>query len=385
MVFPNILQFFTGLASTFSSFYTSTVQVAMTFLLEQGLPTEKNIHSNFFSINFGGIIGLVQLITSGIVVILLLLFFLSPKRDHSMRWSRLFSSLIGVVLYSILLFRAYGLLDSLSQGIAQFSIDFLTNKKDGNVQEINDLLNFTTPAGVASVVISGSIAVLVLQLVVVVALIIKTVVILLLILYPLIIILRPLGGAAIVIFNGANAFFIVSIVAPMVMSWSLAAPVLLQQIVPGASATGMVGVAALAGALFAFTFPIILFFGVFNTSSRVFGNLDVKGQVAIRSLPPIDVKNAQREVQEVKLHPIRDAMVDVVGDNMRNGAGISGLFEDIPKTAANVGASIALATGHPVASGAINYGYSVIDKHRTPKSPSQANEVTSRSDQEEVS
>jgi len=344
----SLIAFFTNLANTFSSWYTDAVKATIAFLMSSALPSQENIESDFFRINFGGTIGLALYIVTAMSVVLLLLFLLTPKKDHSKKISRYIGSLIGLVVYAILFFRLYVYVDDLSKGAMQAALNFITSSPNGTVEKINNLLAVATPSGIGSVAVLGIFAVIFSWFAAAVAFGIKMVVIIILIAYPLLIVLRPLGSMAVTAFNAANSFLIVAILSPIMMVWAIALPLAARGIIPGADALGLTAIITLVCSGGALLSPIILLYVFFRLSSQVFGRIDAQGQMAITSLPALNWDEAQKDMQENRLSSTKDAFRGVVGSAFEPG-GVTSLIKSIPDTLVHAGAVAASAHFSPMA------------------------------------
>jgi hypothetical protein len=356
---PGIGQFFAQLARMFDSWYTSAVQQTITILLTSSFPRIEDIRSDFFFINFGGMVGLAIYLSSAIAVLLAVAVLIRPRRDHSEKISSWVWSVAGLILYSFLFLRVYSFVDGLSQGVAQASINFITNSENGTVEEITGLLTFTTPGGIGATIFLGWAAALFSYIAAALALVMKLIIVLVLIVYPLLIVLRPLGAFALLAFNAANSLLAVAIISPILMAWVYAGPLFLRNLFPLLESVDIITVLltfAVSGT--AMLIPPLLFIVFFAASSKVFGAIDARGTFAVSSMPPLDINDAQRDIQQVRGTPIRTAITDVVGDKILSG---SSVFEDIPRTAVNLGASIAAASGHPYLGAGIKSGYRAIE------------------------
>jgi hypothetical protein len=346
--------FFASVAAAFNSWYTSAVQATIAFLMSSSLPSQKDIHSDFFRLNFGGIIGLALYLVSAIALFVLLAFFLAPRKDHSLRASRFIGSLIGLVVYAILFFRIYAYVDNASKGMMQLALNFITHSKNGTVDQINNMLGVSTPSGIGSVVVLGVFSVIFCWFASATAFMIKIVVLVILILYPLLIVLRPLGSVAIAAFNAANSFLVVGILSPIIMVWAIALPLVARNLIPGADATGLTSLITLvcsAGALIA---PFILLYIFFRLSSQVFGSVNVEGNTAITSMPPLSWDEVQQDMQDTRSSPFKDAFGDTARSAFsEGGGGVSSLLSAIPDTLVNAGVVAATAEFGPMAGAAI--------------------------------
>jgi hypothetical protein len=344
----SLASFFVNLANTFSSWYTDAVKATIAFLMSSALPSQEDIESDFFRINFGGTIGLALYLVTGISVLLLLLFLLAPRKDHSKKLSRYLGSLIGLVVYAILFFRLYVYVDDLSKGVMQGTLNFITSSPNGTVEKINDLMAVVTPSGVGSVAVLGIFAVIFSWFAAAIAFGIKMVVIIILIAYPLLIVLRPLGSMAVTAFNAANSFLIVAILSPIMMVFAIALPLAARNVIPGADALGLTALITLVCSGGALLSPIILLYVFFRLSSQVFGRIDAQGQMAITSLPALNWDEAQKDMQESRLSSAKDSFRGVIGSALEPG-GVKSLIQSIPDTIVHAGAVAASTQVGPMA------------------------------------
>ena len=358
-----LTQFFVNIASTFNSWYTEAVKGMIVFLMSSALPSNEDVQSDFFKINFGGTVSLALYLVSAIAVFVLLVFLLTPRRDHSMTVSRFISSAFGLIVYAVLFFRVYIYVDDLTKGVMQFTLNFITNSKTGTVDEINGLLSMSSPGGVGSVVVLGIFSVIFCWFAVAVAFGIKMIVLVVLIIYPLLIVLRPLGNLAIVAFNAANSYLLVAILSPILMVWAIALPLVARNTIPGADAIGLTAIITVVcsgGALFA---PVLLLVLFFRLSSQVFGRIDVQGNVAITSLPPLSYDEALRDIQDKRIAPVKDAISGYAGSaigSMFEEGGMKSLINSIPDTLVHAGAVAASTQLGPMAGVVIEGAYSSV-------------------------
>lgn len=353
--------FFQGVAATFDSWYTSAVKATIAFLMSSSLPSQKDVNSDFFKLNFGGTIGLALYIVSAIALLVLLVFFLTPRRDHSIRVSRFISSIVGLVLYAVLFFRLYSYVDNASKGIMQATLNFITNSQNGNVDQINNMLDASTPSGVGSVVVLGVFSVIFCWFAASLAFTFKLVVIVILIAYPVLIVIRPLGSLAVAAFNAANSLLIVAILSPIIMTWAIALPLAARNIIPGADALGITALLTLVGSSGALIAPLVLLYVFFRLSSQVFGHVDVSGQTAITEMPPLSWDEAQKDMLDNRTSPVKDVFSGVIGSSFsEGGGGFAGLIDAIPDTLVTAGAAAASAEFGPIAGAAIKFAHSKV-------------------------
>jgi|GEM_PF-3032342 len=359
----SLTDFFENIANTFGTWYTAAVKELINFLMMAALPTEENVKTDFFRLNFGGSVGLALYLVTAMAVLTLLVFLLNPRRDHSLRISRFIGSIIGLFAYAILFFRVYVYIDDISKGLMQFAINFITSTKDGKAADINNLLAVSSPSGIGSVVVLGIFSVIFCWFAAAMAFGMKMVVLVVLIVYPVLIVLRPLGNIAVVAFNAANSFLIVAVISPIIMVWAVALPMVVRNIIPGANAIGLTAIVTLvcsAGALLAPTVLLVVFF---RLSSQVFGRLDVQGNVAITSMPPQSYDEAMHDIQEKRNTPVRDAVGSFAGaavGSMFEEGGMKSLISSIPDTLVHAGAVAASTQFGPMAGVAVEGAYGVV-------------------------
>lgn len=344
-----LAEFFSGMASTLSGWYTDAVKATIAFLMSSSLPSQEDIESDFFRVSFGGMVGLALYLVTAIAILVLLVFLLTPRKDHSLQFSRFAGSVVGLMLYAILFFRLYVYVDNVTKGLMQVALNFITSTPNGTVEMVNGLLTVASPSGVGSVVVLGIFAVIFCWFAAAIAFCIKMMVIVIFIIYPLLIVLRPLGMIAVTAFNAANSFLIVALLAPIVMVWAFALPLVMRNIIPGADALGLTAILTLVcsgGALFT---PLVLLLVFFRLSSQVFGRIDVQGQMAITSLPPLSWDEAQRDMQETRRSPVKDSFNRVAGSMLEDGSTVSSLIKSIPDVAVHAASAAATAYAGPVA------------------------------------
>ena len=363
-----LTSFFTGLAAAFNSWYTSAVQATITFLMSSSLPSQKDIQSDFFKLNFGGVMGLAIYLITAIAVILLAVFLLNARKNHSVRFSRFISSIIGLILYALLFYRVYSYIDNGSKGLMQVALNFITHSKNGTVDEINNLLGVQTPSGIGSVVVLGVFSVIFCWFACAVAFMVKLAVLVVLIIYPVLIVLRPLGSFALFAFNAANSFLVVAVLSPIIMVWAIALPVAARNLIPGADATGLTSLITLVCSAGALVAPLILLYIFFRLSTQVFGRIDVEGNTSISSLPPLSLEEAQHDMQDTRMSPFKDAFKESALSSFQpGGGGVSNLLSTIPDTLMTAGAVAATAHFGPLGGAIVEGVHSKIKASKAAK------------------
>lgn len=381
-----LTQFFENVANTFGSWYTDAIKGLITFLLSSSLPSNEDIETDFFKLNFGGAVGLALYLVSAMAILVLFVFILTPRRDHSMKVSRYFSSVIGLLLYAFLFFRVYVYVDSTKMGFMQFALNFITSTTDGTADDINNLLAVSSPAGVGSVILTGVFSTIFALFATAMAFTIKMMVIVILIIYPILIVLRPLGFLAVTAFNAANSFLVVAVLTPVVMVWAIALPLVIRNIIPGAGATALVPIVTLVcsgGALLAPVFLLIIFF---KLSSKIFGHIDVQGNVAITSLPTLSYDEAMRDMKDNRTTPVKDAAIGAAGmavGAMFNEGGIKSLVSSIPDTVVTAAAVAASAQFGPMTGVVINGVYGKVKSSMKASREAQAEAASPPPDTQE--
>lgn len=354
--------FFTNLATTFTSWYTDAVKSTIAFLMSSSLPSQEEINSDFFKLNFGGTIGLANWLVSGVALLVLLAFLITPRRDHGIKISRFITSLVGLVVYAVLFYRFYSYVDNASKGLMQFALNFITNSKNGTVDQINSMLGLGTPSAVGSVVVLGIFSVIFCWFAAAIAFCLKMVVVLILILYPVLIVLRPIGNVAVLAFNAANSFLVVAVLSPIIMVWAITLPIVARNIIPGADAIGLTTIITLVCSAGALLTPLVLLVIFFRLSSQVFGHIDTQGNTVVDSLPPLTWDEAQRDMQDNRLSPIKDAFPGIVEKAFESG-GVKSLIDSIPDTLVNLGATAAAVEFGPLAGTIIKGAHEKFKEH----------------------
>jgi hypothetical protein len=362
-----LTQFFENIANTFGSWYTDAVKGMITFLLTSSLPSNEDIQTDFFKLNFGGAVGLALYLVTAMAVFVLLVFLLTPRRDHSMKVSRFLGSVVGLLVYAFLFFRLYTYVDSTKVGFMQFALNFITSTTDGTADDINNLLAVSSPAGVGSVVLTGIFSTVFALFATAMAFTIKMLVLVILIIYPVLIVLRPLGFLAITAFNAANSFLVVAVLTPVVMVWAIALPLVIRNIIPGAGAAALVPIVTLVCSLGALLTPLVLLIVFFRLSSKIFGHIDVQGNVAITSLPALSYDEAMRDIQDNRSTPVKDAIVGAAGmavGAMFDEGGVKSLVDSIPDAVVTAAGVAASAQFGPMAGVVINGVYGKVKSSR---------------------
>ena len=372
-----LTQFFQNIANTIGNWYTDAVKSMIAFLIAPALPSEADIQSDFFKLNFGGSVGLALYLVTAVALFVLLVFLLTPRRDHSMKVSRFIGSIVGLIVYAVLFFRVYVYIDGAAKALMQFALNFITSSKSGSVDEINNLLAVSSPWGAGSVVVLGIFSFVFCLFAGGIAFGIKIIALVTLVIYPVLIILRPLGNLAVIAFNAANSFLVVAVLSPVIMIWAVALPLVVRNTIPGANATGLTATVTLVRSAGALASPILLMILFFRLSSQVFGHVDVQGNVAITSLPPLSWDEAMRDIQDKRITPIKESFGGFIGSaagSMFEEGGIKSLINSIPDTLVSSAAVAASAQFGPVA-GVVIEGVHGKVKSSIASSKEQANQA----------
>jgi len=344
----NPLDWFTGIAQVIAGWYTEGVKQTINILLTYSVPSPDEIKSKFFTLALGGTFGLSALIVGGMSVLIGSLVVLRINEDHSKKISKLFNSVVLLLLFALLFFRGYSLLYATFQGGVQGALNVLTGTENGTITQLNNVLLSVTPQAVGAMVFLGPFSALFSILTMVEAFVFHVAIIALLITYPLLIATRPLPVFN-TLFHAANAAMVVIALAPTTMAWAYALPIIVTNAWPGALVVpGLVVVLTFAGSFLAFVIPIVLAFFMFTTSRNVFGRVDatVQGAVSVLSMPPVDLNEVRRDIDHVHASSIRAVVTDVVGDEILSGD----MFSDMKKVAINLAATATAVAGHPYAS-----------------------------------
>lgn len=344
------LSWLAGVGQAIASWYTDSVKQTINFLLMNSVPSPDEIKSSFFSLALGGTYGLSTLIVGGVAVVIGTMIILRPQENHSRNIGKILNSVLWLVIFALLFYRGYGLLYGFFQGAGQGAVNLLTGTQNGSIAQLNSILLVVTPSGVGAILLLGPFSVLFILLALAEAFAFHVVLFLLLIVYPLLIALRPLPVFN-TLFHAANSAVVVILISPLLMTWAIALPVVVSNIIPGATATGIPVVLTLVGSALAFAAPIVIAIFVFNTSRKVFGAVDstVSGLVSIGSMPPVDMNEMRRDINNVHTSPLKAIATDVIGDEILNGD----MFRDMRKVALNAAATGFAAAGHPYVSVAI--------------------------------
>lgn len=346
----NPLDWLNGLAQAIAGWYTEGVKQSINFLLMYSVPSPDEIKGKFFSTALGGTFGLSTLLIGGVAIFVGAAVIVRFNRDHGRKISKMISSIVWLVVFVLLFYRGYSLLYGFFQGVGQGALNLLTSTAGGTVAQLNNILLVVTPQGVGAILILGTFSAVFSLFTLAEAFAFHVILYGLLIVYPLLIALRPLPVFN-TLFHAANSAVVVVALSPSVMVWAYALPVIISNGFPGATASGLSVVLTFVCSLFAFAVPIVLAVLVFNTSRQVFGKVEsqVEGAVSIISMPPVDMNDVRRDIDQVHASPMKAILTEVVGDGLLHGD----LFDDFGKVAVNAAATGFAVAGHPYVSAGI--------------------------------
>lgn len=344
-------------AQNISQWYTDSVKQTIQLLLSYAVPSPQEIQSDFFNLSLGGTFGLSTLIMGGMAVLIGAMIILRPRDDHSRSVTKLVSSMVWLIVFALLFYRGYGLLYGLFQGAGQGALNVMTSSENGTIAQLNDLLLSVNPVGAGVIIILAPFSLIFTIIAMIEAFLFHIGIIGLLIVYPLLIALRSFPVFD-VLFHAANAAVIVILVSPLLMTWAFALPVIASNQILASEFTGLKTVLSVAGGLLAAIIPFFIGMFVFSQSRKVFGSVEsrVQGAVSITSMPSVDLKDVNRDIDRVRASPIKAIAAEVIGDEILQG----GLFSDIKKVAINAAATGFAVAGHPYVSTAIKAAPSVI-------------------------
>ena len=335
----------------------------ITFLLIVAFPSTKEISSNFFAVGLGGTYGLSTKIIAGLAVVIALYVMLTATKNHGKKIRRLITSMFLLSAFAFLFYPLYGMMYALSQSLTQAAINLATGDPNGDVSDVNDILNIIAgiePLQVIDKLVSGAIAGAFGFLTLIEAVTMRVILFVVVLFYPLVLAVRPLGGLATMLFHTSNSAITVVTVSPPIMGFLFVLPSIVQGYIPGGTLPGITAIIAIVSGLLAFATPIVLAFLAYEGSSRVFGSVEtsISGAVDINNIPPITMDDMNRDINDTHHSPFRTVMTDVVGDGIMNGD----LFTDMKKTAINAVASATAAAGHPYIGMGLKAGENLIQK-----------------------
>lgn len=331
----DLIGFLTDFGKNLTQWYNDVLVATVQYMLAVAAPSIDEITTGFFSVLLGGTLGLANLVILAVVVLVSILVLITIKKDHKVKISRTITSMVGLVLFAYLFYRAYAFLYNLQQLLIQFTMNFLTGSKDATEVSIADAIAGLDPLGV---VVSTFFGWLFGWLAYAEAFGLHVMFVTVLIFYPLILALRPLGGFFNVIFHVANASLLVVLIAPPFM----AAFLLLPLWIGGGALMG--GIAAFAGGLAALATPIVFFILALTFSSKVFGNIDAKvgGTVDISSMPAFNMRDVNDSIHATHMAPLQSSSAPPV-----SSAPPGSLMGDIKGVAVTSSAIALTAAGHP--------------------------------------
>lgn len=144
-----------------------------------------------------------------------------------------------------------------------------------------------------------------------------------------------------------NAMIVTTLLAPPIMAFTFLWPAYAQKYLP-VIAIGAAPFLAIVGSLISVATPLIIFFMAYVGASKVFGRLDdASGKFDVGEMPPVSVEEVKNDVQVTNNLSTTAVLADVMGDSLLYGKEKGDLFDDIVKTAANLGATATTAAGHP--------------------------------------
>lgn len=362
----NPFDWFTNLGQVVSQWYQDTVIVILKLLLASTVPDPRSISSNFFSLALGGTFGFAVKIFVLVAVVVTVMILLTPQRPHGAKIGAVLLSAFSILIFDYAFFPLYSLLFNLSQGLTKGVINVAVGSSDGTVSQVNALFSSAVPGSTGAVFFSSGLAFIFSFFTLIETVALEVALLSVLLLYPILIAIRPLGSIPRVLFNGANSAIVVVFISPPLMAIGFALPLLVRNIIPGGSLPGVTPVLTIVGGLGAMIVPAWLGYFFFKKSSQIFGTIDstMRGGIDVKSLPPVSLDEAHRNIDAVRVSPFIATATDVIGDGIQHGD----LFSDMKGTIINTVATATAAAGHPYVGMVIKGGDAALTKIRGSKS-----------------
>lgn len=338
--------------------YTSIITGIIGVLFSVAVPTSDELASDFFTLGIGGTLGAARITVVAIAVFITLIVVLRPTKPHGTKIANTVIGMLMMGVFAWLFYPAYGLLYNLSQGLTKAVVALVTSNADGEISQINALIEGLIPANIIDKFIAGFISGGLSYLVLGEVWALKMLLFAVLILYPIVLALYPLGWFTHGLFHASNSLILVIVLSPPLMALGFALPLILKNIIPLGSVVVAESLVAVIGAAFALLVPIGLFWLAFTTSHRVFGSLEsrMSGAIDVATLPPLTLEDMQRDATNTQTSAFKGMVMEVVGDRVLNGAGSDNLVGEVGRMAVNAGATAATAAGYPAAGMAIKVG-----------------------------
>lgn len=316
-----------ALTDTITDKYLWLLESTISLIGNIGMPPAEIFQTGPISILLGGTYGLALNGMRLVLVVTALILLINTARQRRLEGAgRVVLSVVGLAVFSVMFFPAYGFMDSLvrtgSQSVIELIAEAAGSEDLGDHVVPDDLFGAILTAGVGSIV-------MIFVLIEVAAMWIGT--ILVAIWYPMSIAIRPfLGRFGAVQFNVCTALLATIPVSLILMSFSLSfgilAVVILSALSPVESvpgATTLIGIiGTIVGALFAAATPIMLFRAAYAKSTRVFGNTEsqIQSGIDVASMPTVSTQEVQKSQSHNRL-----ALLSFVG-----GAAANSVLSDEP-------------------------------------------------------
>lgn len=351
------IDWFTEIANNVATALTTARLEVVKSLVKTALPSVDELRNGWFLTALGGTYGLANLLVTFVVVVVGFVMILTPTRNHSVRISRTFTTMIYVALFGVLFFRLYSLAYNLVQALTQGLINMALGKETASYNEAVSLITSSTlPGDVWLKLMVSGIAWLLSYCVYVVAYINVIAVFLIGIFYIIPLVLRPLHEKLNSLFHVFNSGLATTLVTPMIIVVGLMLPFVTEKYLPFGSTSAASGISTIVGTTIALIGPVLFASWVFRKSHEVFGAIDsnIAGNVNVGSMPTVKADMDQSVKESATKSFITTFAVGAATANLSQSDNLMG---DLKSLAIEGGAVAATAAGYPL----IGAGLSALD------------------------
>jgi hypothetical protein len=348
------VDWFTDIANSISGSLMNARLEIVKNLVKTSLPSVEELRNSWFLTALGGTYGLANLLVTTVVIIVGFTMIVTPTRNHSVRISRTFTSMIYVAVFGLVFFRVYSLAYNLVQALTQGLINMALGKETASYNEaVNLIATSTLPGDVWLKLLVSALAWFLSYMVYIVAYINVIMVFLIGIFYIIPLVLRPLHEKLNSLFHLFNSGLITTLVTPMIIVIGLMLPFVTEKYLPfGATSVGS-GIAIIVGTVIALFGPVLFAMWAFGKSHEIFGAVDsnIAGSVNINSMPTVRTEMDQSVRESATKSFVTTFGVGAATANLSQSDNLTG---DLRSLAVEAGAAAATASGYPLVGAALS-------------------------------
>lgn len=292
-------QMLDAIVQTINDKYLWLLESTLKLMGTMGVPPVELFEDGPLALLLGGVYGLAMNILRLVVVVTALIMIITAARSRQSELGvRTASSILWIMIFTVMFYPIYGLIDSLVRESAMAIIDMIEAARSENGGgEIQDLIVPDDPFGAFITAGIGSIIMLCVLLEVA-SMWIGTIIVA--VWYPMCIAMRPLGKFGIVQLRLATAVLVTTTVSIIPMSFMLALGVLVVGIAGESTAiSGISGMSTFISVIFtivggigALLIPYFVFAAAYTKATEMFGSVETSLQhgIDVMSMPPVSVK-----------------------------------------------------------------------------------------------